>query len=233
MVPKNQFGSVLWTSSADQKNNGLADKLSMQPYSPPEIKLFKSLNSPAKIQDFLETLKANFEAGGETCRSPLEVVRHKTAHCMEGAMLAAAILEFHGHKPLVLDLRSIKKPYDDDHVVAVFKQFGCWGAISKSNHAVLRYREPVYKTIRELVLSYFHEYFTHDGKKTLREYSRPLNLNRFNKLNWRTTEKTLFQIPRYLDRIKHHPILSPVQIKNLRKADKLEIAAGKLTEWKK
>jgi hypothetical protein len=147
--------------------------------------------------------------------------------------LVAAILEFHGHKPLVLDLRSIKKPYDDDHVVVPFKQFGCWGAISKSNHAVLRYREPVYKTIRELVMSYFHEYFMHNGNKTLREYSAPMDLNRFNNLNWRTSEEDLFQIPNFLDKTKHYSILTPQQIKNLRKADKIEIKAGKITEWKK
>jgi hypothetical protein len=198
-----------------------------------ELKLFKKLNSPAKIQDFLNNLSANFEIKGETCRSPQEVLKHKTAHCMEGAMLAAAILEFLGHKPLVLDLRSVKKPYDDDHVIAPFKQFGCWGAISKSNHAVLRYREPVYSTIRELVLSYFHEYFTNSGQKTLREYSAPLNLNRFNSLHWRASEQNLFQIPNFLDKTRHYPILTSLQIKNLRQADKIEIAAGKLTEWKK
>lgn len=205
----------------------------MEKYNKQEVKLFKKLNTPAKIQDFLEGLKVNFESGGETCHSPRSVLKHKAAHCMEGAMLAAAVLEFHGHKPLVLDLRSIKKPYDDDHVVAVFKQFGCFGAISKSNHAVLRYREPVYKNIRELVLSYFHEYFTHDGNKTLREYSAPMDLNRFNKLNWRTTEKDLFQIPQCLDQVRHYSILTAPQIKNLRKADKVEVKAGKITQWKR
>ena len=163
---------------------------------------------------------------------------------MEGAMFAAAVLEFHGAKPLILDLRSIK-PGDDDHVVAVFKQFGCYGAISKTNHAVLRYREPVYKTIRELAMSYFHEYFLNSGKKTLREYSKLFDLSFFDStplfskegdggsLNWRTSEKNLFKIPQHLDRVLHYKILSTAQIRNLRKADKIEINAGKLTEWKK
>jgi len=151
---------------------------------------------------------------------------------MEGAMLAAAVLEFHGHKPLVLDLRSVK-PGDDDHVGALFRQFGCWGAISKTNHAVLHYREPVYKTIRELVLSYFHEYFLKDGRKTLREYSQPLDLNYFNNLNWRTSEADLFEVPAKLDAVKHIKIISPQQIKNLRRADKVEIKAGEIVEWKK
>lgn len=164
--------------------------------------------------------------------SPRLVLQKKLAHCMEGAMLAAAILEFHGHKPLVLDLRSVK-PKDNDHVVALFREHGRWGAISKTNHAVLRYREPVYKTIRELAMSYFHEYFLDNGQKTLREYSGAINLNIFNKLNWRTSEKDLFAIPRAIDRAKHFAILLPGQAKHLRKADKVEIAAGKLVEWKK
>jgi hypothetical protein len=118
--------------------------------------------------------------------------------------------------------------------VTVFKKFGCFGAISKTNHAVLRYREPVYKTIRELVLSYFHEYFLNsNGKKTLREYSKLLDLNYFNKINWRTSEKDLFEIPEHLDKIKHFSILSNDQIKNLRRADSIEIEAGKIVEYKK
>lgn len=202
-------------------------------YTKDEIKLFKKLNTSSKIQDYLNTLEFNFEENGDTCMSPREVIKNKKAHCMEGAMFAAAVLEFHGFKPLVLDLRSIKRPYDYDHVVAVFKQFGCIGAISKTNHAVLRYREPVYKNVRELALSYFHEYFLNsNGKKTLREYSIPFDLNYFNKLNWRTTEEDLFGISFYLDEIKHYRILSKEQEKNLRKADRIEIEAGEIVEFK-
>ena len=163
--------------------------------------------------------------------SPREVIKKNKADCVEGAILASAILEFHGHKPLVLDLRSTK-PGDDDHVVAVFKRFGCYGAISKTNHSVLRYREPIYKSIRELAISFFHEYFLNNGKKTLREYSRPLDLSRFDKINWRTSTKDLSEIPEFLDRIKHYKILSKKQVKNLRKADKIEIQAGKLVEYR-
>jgi hypothetical protein len=203
----------------------------MGKFSLSETKLFRKLNSPKKIQSYLNGLKFNFEKHGETCFSPRLVIKNKTAHCMEGAMLAAAALEFHGARPLVLDLRSIDT--DFHHVVAVFKQFGCFGAISKTNHAVLRYREPIYKTVRELALSYFHEYFLKSGKKTLREYSEPFDLNYFDKFNWRTLEKNLFQIPRHLDKIKHYKILSKAQIKNLRKADKIEIKAGEIVEWEK
>ena len=199
-------------------------------YDQQEKKLLKKLNSPKKIQDYLDLLKINFEKKGETVYSPRMVIRHRSAHCMEGAMFAAAALEFHGHKPWVLDLRSIEGDYD--HVVAVFKQFGYYGAISKTNHAVLRYREPIYSSVRELALSFFHEYFTDSGKKTLREYSELCDLNKFNKLNWRISEKNLFEIPKKLDKVKHYKILSQVQIKNLRKADTIEIKAGKLVEFK-
>jgi len=200
-------------------------------YTKSEIKLFKKLDSPKKIQDYLNSLKINFEKRGDTCYSPRFVIKHKMAHCMEGAMFAAAVLEYHGAKPLVMDLRSAE--HDFDHVVAVFGQYGCYGAISKTNHAVLRYREPVYRTIRELALSYFHEYFDDKGSKTLREYSGVFNLNYFNKLNWRTSAENLFKIPDYLDEIKHFNILNKAQIKNLRRADKIEIRAGKLVEFKK
>ncbi len=195
-----------------------------------EIKLFKKLDSPKKIQDYLNSLKFNFEKRGDTCYSPRFVIKNKTAHCMEGAMLAAAALEFHGHKPLILDLRS--EEHDFDHVVAIFKQYGCFGAISKTNHAVLRYREPIYRSVRELSMSYFHEYFDGKGKKTLREYSKVFDLNYFNKLYWRTSSENLFQIPDFLDKVKHYQILNKSQIKNLRRADEVEIKAGKIVQYK-
>lgn len=200
-------------------------------YSKEEIKIFKKLSTPKRIQDFLDSLAINFEEKGETVYSPRMVLKHKKAHCMEGAMFAAAVLEFHGDQPLVMDLRTAGR--DDDHVIAIYKQFGCFGAIGKTNHAVLRYREPIYRTLRELALSFFHEYFLDNGKKTLREYSVPVNLKRFNKLHWRTSEKNLFEIPQAVDDAKHFYLFNKKQEKNLRKADKIEIQAGKLVEWKK
>src|SRR3989338_9681391 len=163
-----------------------------------EHALFARLNSARKVQDWLNALPFNH---GNTCNSPGVAIRDGHAHCFEGALLAAAALWAHGQKPLILDLRSTAK--DFDHVVALFKQHGHWGAISKTNHAVLRYREPVYQTVRELAMSYFHEYFDKKGRKTLREYSRPFDLSHFDKFQWRTTEKNLFAIPDYLDEIKH------------------------------
>jgi hypothetical protein len=152
-------------------------------------------------------------------------------HCTEGAVLAALALRANGMPPLVLDLMANKN--DFDHVIAVFQKDGKWGAISKTNHAVLRYREPIYASIHELVLSYFHEYTDDLGRKNLRSFSRPVNLKRFDKLGWMTTKKDIYYIPEYLAEVKHYPILTSKQIKGLRRADKIEIEAGRIVEWKK
>lgn len=197
-------------------------------FNPKELKILKSLDTPRKIQDFLDKLDINFEKNGETYLSPREVLRRKTAHCSEGAIFAAAALWYHGEKPLLMDLKTSSD--DTDHVVALFKQNGHWGAISKTNHAVLRYREPVYKTLRELALSYFHEYFKDNGKKTLRSYSAPFDLSKIKDRSWLTTADNLFQIIYDLDDSRHFPLLNNKQIKNLRRADPIEIKAGKLVE---
>jgi len=201
-------------------------------YTEKEKKLFRKLNTPQKIQDYLNKLPFNFREGC-VFSSPREVIKRGTVDCLEGALLASAILEFHRHKPLVIDLRSSAKPFDYDHIVAVFKQYGCFGAISKTNHAVLRYREPIYKTVRELVLSYFHEYYLEDGTKTLREYSESFDLSTIKNINWRITEKNLWEIHEKLDEIKHYKILFSKQIKNLRKADEIELKATRLEEYRK
>lgn len=199
-------------------------------YTSAELKLFRRLNTPQKIQDYLNLLAFNHEDMDDKCMSPRKVIETQKADCVEGAVFASAILQFHGAKPWILDLRSTIKPYDYDHVVAIFKKDGHFGAISKTTHAVLRYREPIYKTLRELVLSYFHEYFLDSGQKTLREYSDILDMSIFNKQKWQISEESIDFIPKFLDTIKHHKILSPKQIKNLRRADRIEIQAGKLKE---
>lgn len=196
-----------------------------------EKALLKKLNTPAKVQDFLNGLKFNFEKNGvDTFKSPLFVMRKKNAHYIEGALLGAYVLSLHGFTPYLIHLQATKE--DFDHVITPFKVGTYWGALSKTNHAVLRYREPVYKNIRELSMSYFHEYFLDSGKKTLRKYSAPLNLNTF-KTNWPTAEEDLWYIDRALDKIKHYDILPKSHIKHLRKADKVEIRAGKFVEYKK
>lgn len=139
-------------------------------------------------------------------------------------------LWYNGEKPLLVDLRAVAR--DDDHVVCLFKRHAHFGAISKTNHAVLRYREPVYKTVRELALSYFHEYFMDDGKKTLREFSVPYDLSKIKNRSWLTTNENLFGITDALDSIKHYKFVTRAQIKTLRRAEPIEIAAGKLTEWR-
>ncbi|MCR4328098.1 MAG: hypothetical protein NUV53_01110 [Patescibacteria group bacterium] len=196
-----------------------------------EIRIFKRLTTPAKIQDFLDTIPINFEKHGETLFSPRCVFREYKAHCFEGALCAAAVLWFHGERPLIMNLESAEG--DDDHVIALFKRYGCWGAITKTNHAVLRFREPVYKTVRELVMSFFHEYFLDDGKKTLRMYSDPLDLSKRRFKGWVTSEEGLWGINEAFDEGLYNPLINAMQIKNLRVADSIEIRAGKLVMWKK
>ena len=202
----------------------------MNSFSKKEISLIKKLNTPVKVQDYLNKLKFNFENNGiDVIKSPLFVIREGNAHCIEGAILGAYILSLHGYKPLIMHLQATKD--DFDHVVALFKENGCWGAISKTNHAVLRYREPVYKSIHELVMSYFHEYFLNsNGKKTLRRYSKPLNLNIFEK-GWEVESENIFGIDDELDKIKHYDVLSKNQIKKLRFADIIERKTGDILEF--
>ena len=196
-----------------------------------KIKILSGLKTPKKIQDFLNKLKMNFEKDGDTNYSPMSVLEKKTCHCMESAALAALALRVNGYPPLLVDLRANKN--DFDHVIAVFKKDGKWGAISKTNHAVLRYREPIYKSIRELAMSYFHEYLDDKGRKNLRSFSRPVNLKIFDKLGWMTTREEIDYMPEYLDAVRHFPILDRKQVRGLRKADEVEITAGKVIEWKK
>ena len=166
--------------------------------------LLRKLSTPWKIQQYLDDLPYNKERGGDTCRSPQRTIRDRTAHCLEAALLAAAALRANGHPPLILDLESVR---DDDHVIAVCRIDGCWGAMAKSNYAGLGFREPVYRTLRELVMSYFEHYYNLEGEKTLRAFSRPVNLSRFDRMNWMTAEADLWEIPEYLTTIAHTKIL--------------------------
>jgi hypothetical protein len=169
-----------------------------------ETQLLRRLSTPWKIQKYLDDLPYNKEHDGETCRSPRRVIRDRTGHCFEAALLAAAALRVNGHPPLILDLESVR---DDDHVIAVCRIDGLWGSMAKSNYAGLGFREPVYRTLRELVMSYFEHYYNLKGEKTLRAFSRPVNLSRFDRLNWMTAEEDLWAIPEYLTTIAHTPIL--------------------------
>ena len=185
-----------------------------------EQRVFRGLSTPWKIQRYLDELPYNKEKGGETCRSPRRVIRDGTAHCFEAALFGAAALRVNGEPPLILDLESVR---DDDHVISIYRMDGCWGAIAKSNYAGLRFREPVYRTLRELVMSYFEHYYNLDGEKTLRKYSRPVNLSRFDKVNWMTAEEDLWVIPEYLTTISHTAVL---QVKRRMYMDDRSFKAG-------
>lgn len=197
-----------------------------------ELKIFKKLNKPWLIQDYLEKIPINFEENGETLMSPRRVLQEKRAHCFEGALFAAAAFQINNHSPLLLDLCTTDA--DESHVVALFKYNGRWGAVSKTNHAVLRYRDPVYKNIRELVMSYYHEYFLNSNReKTLRSYSEPFDLRKLKNQDWMTTKEDLWHLDEILDKQKHYSIIPSKNIEIIRKADPIEKKAGSIIEWKK
>jgi hypothetical protein len=197
----------------------------IQEFSPAERRIFRALSSPAKIQRYLDDLPYNKEPGGVTCKSPRMVIRDHTGHCMEGAMFGAAALRMLGHPPLLLDLEAVQ---DTDHVLAIFRERGGWGAIAKSNYSGLRYREPVYRSLRELAMSYFEHYYNLRRQKTLRNYSRPVNLRRFDRIGWMTSEDDVWAVPEYLCVIRHTPLLTPAMIAKLGTVDARLFAGGLL-----
>ena len=175
----------------------------------------------------------NWEKGGDTHRSPRRVLLKRKAHCIEGALLAATALWILGEKPLVMNISPRLGRGDDDHVVALYKRCGLWGAISKTNHATIRFRDPVYRTLRELALSYFHEWFLNStGEKLLECYSKPLNMRQFG-TDWITNEKDLWNVADVLSGRKHYFIIPKGNWRYVRKADRMELAAGSLIEWKR
>jgi hypothetical protein len=191
-------------------------------WTPDEISFLKTMNDPDKIQGFLDSIEYNpvYE-----CRSPRWVIKKKSAHCFEGALFAAAAMEFNGYIPLIVDLKAYN---DDDHVIAIFKQDGYWGSVAKSNFTSLRYREPVYRSLRELIMSYFDFYFNTDGDKSLRSYSAPLNLTVYNPRHWTTTDEDLEYIGDKLEQLHHYPVVHEKMIKNLKRASGIMLAAGML-----
>lgn len=189
-----------------------------------EMRELKALKTPEAIQQFLDRdIAYNKEPDGDTIRSPRRVLRDRVAHCLEGALLAPAALRVQGFPPLLLDLEAVR---DDDHVLAIFRQHGHWGAIAKSNYSGLRFREPVYRTLRELVLSYFEHYFNLSREKTLRHYSRPVNLTRFDSIRWMTAEDDLWPIAEHLAIIAHTPLLPATPRRRFARVDDRLFAAG-------
>jgi hypothetical protein len=190
------------------------------PWTSRELTLLNKLDAPIKIQNYLNGLVYDAVPG---TRSPRWVIKERKASCFEGALFAAAALRYIGHPPLLVDMRARN---DDDHVLAVFRQNEAWGCIAKSNFTVLRFREPVYRSIRELIMSYFDFFFNSIGEKTLREYTAPFNLARFDKDEWLTTDKDLDYIGDALDRARHIELMTLKMIRDLQFTDPALVKAG-------
>jgi hypothetical protein len=187
-----------------------------------ELGVLRRLRSPARIQDFLDDLTYRHT---EDPGCPRRVLRERRAHCLDGALLAAAALRRLGHAPLLLDLRAVR---DQDHVLAVFRQGSRLGALGKSNFAGLRYREPVHRTLRELAMTYFEAYFNLEGERTLRAYSTLLPLARLDRLRWEWSDEAVPQVVDRLDSLRHFPLVGPAQVRRLRLVDRRSFRAGTL-----
>jgi len=190
-----------------------------------EVGLLRRLSTPDKVQRYLDALTYNVEKDGDTVRSPRRVIRDRTAHCAEGAFFAAAAFRLSGRPPLLVDLEADN---DDDHVLAVYRDRGLWGSVATSKFSGLRFRGPVYRTVRELVMSYFEDYFNWDGDRTLRAYSRPLSLARFDRINWMTAEDDLWPVVEWLTVAHHTPLLPRTVASRLPRVDRRSYRAGVL-----
>ncbi len=196
----------------------------IQHLTPSEQSEWESLNSPIAIQNFLDNLPY---VGEERNRSPLNVLRDRQCHCLDGGLLAALALSRLGYPPMLMDLVP-EAGKDDDHVLAVFRVNGCFGAIAKSNFVGLRFREPVYRSLRELAMSYFEVFYNINGDKTLRGYTRPMNLNRFQHLDWAVNEEHVAIVVNHFYARKSIPLLSPESIALLSPVDRRSYEAGML-----
>jgi hypothetical protein len=197
--------------------------------SPGEFAVLKRLGTPEKIQAWLNATPINHEVGGETVLSVREVIRQRRAHCIEGAMFAACALWVQGEPPWVMHLDCHES--DFPHVIALFRRAGAWGAISKTNGAPLRYRDPIYRTLRELALSYFHEYSNRRGHKTLRSYSTAFDMRRIVPEEWVTAEKSCWKTHDRLVELRHFALISRRQERLLTRRDAFERHAGKMVEY--
>lgn len=188
-----------------------------------EQQIFKKLKSPFLIQQYLDSLKYNTD---EIVRSPREVINSRRAHCFDGAMFGAAALECIGYPPLIIYMHSSLD--DDDHVIAVFKRKNCWGSVAKSNYTGCRFRDPIYRSLRELMMSYFDVYFNLAGKKTLRAYSRPIDLSKIKDIDWRTTKENLKPLEYQFNKLHRYHLLSPMQLRELSFTDERSFKAATL-----
>jgi hypothetical protein len=194
-----------------------------------EFALLRRLGTPQKIQAFVNAIPINHEVGGETILSVRQVLAQRRAHCIEAAFVAACALWIRGDAPLVMHLDC--EASDDPHVVALFRRHGAWGAISKSNGAHLRYRDPIYRSLRELALSYFHEYFDRHGRETLRSYSIAFDLRRIDSGQWITHDNMCEEANARLAALRHYSLVSPSQRRLLEQRDAFEQRAATLVEY--
>jgi hypothetical protein len=193
-----------------------------------EFTLLGRLDTPHKIQLFVNAIPANYEAGGETIFSVREVLRQGRAHCIEAAFVAACALWIHGERPLLMYMDC--DPCDFPHVVALFRRGACWGAISKSNGSHLRYRDPIYRSLRELAMSYFHEYFDRSGHKTLRSYSRAFDMRRVDPGLWVTRDSACEEAHARLASLRQFALISPMQQRALSRRDGFEREVARKVE---
>ena len=186
-----------------------------------DVRTLRSLNTPVKIQKFIDALTYQY---ADTAGSPQRVLRERAGHCLEGALLAAAAFRINGRPPLVMDLEGVR---DDDHVVTLYRERGLWGAVAKSNYAGLRFRAPVYRTLRELAMSYFEHYYNLRGERTLRAYSAAVNLARLDSKNWMTSEEEVWCVPEALIAARHFELFPHKVARDLPRLDRRSFEAGK------
>lgn len=197
--------------------------------TPAEHRAFTRLDTPHKIQTYLDRTPANYCLNGDTAMSPRTMLKAKLAHCAEGAAFAAAALLYHGKPAWLVDMRA--RPTDQDHIITLFKVRGLWGAISKTNHAILRWRDPIYRTPRELLMSYAHEYCLSSGRKSLLEYTRPIPMTRYAPQRWVTLPEDLDWLLMMLDDAPHIPLAPKAAMKKLRRSTPVEIKAHSILDW--
>ncbi|MGA2649253.1 MAG: hypothetical protein ABSF28_01960 [Terracidiphilus sp.] len=188
--------------------------------TPAALRTLRALKTPKHIQRFIDELTYQY---ADTAGSPQRTLRERKGHCLEGALVAAAALRLLGHPPLLMDLEGVR---DDDHVLAIYREHGLWGSVAKSNFAGLRSRKPVYRTLRELAISYFEHYYNLRGEHTLRAYSMPVNLARLDSKHWTTSEEDVWSVPELLIAARHYPIAPDKVVRALPRLDRRSFEAG-------
>jgi hypothetical protein len=197
--------------------------------TPAEHRLFARLNTPQKIQTFLDKFPTNFSLNGDTAMSPRRMLKARMAQCAEGAIFAAAVLAYHGRPVWLMDIQAL--PSDQDHIITLFQERGLWGAISKTNHAILRWRDPIYCSVRELAMSYAHEYCLPGGKKSMLAYSKPFSLARYAPKSWVVAPEDLDWLLVALDTSPHLPVAPKAALRKRRRSSKVELLSQLVLEW--